>query len=212
VRRRRRARAELVADPSTTEAARFGYSGWTYYWGVAVLVMTELLGLGLTVLLASVGGLLNIVGAVVLGGITLFIGWFLVTMLRLAPGEVTLSPAGVFHRGLTSTHFVPWHAVVGVSARWLDTPMLSVEALPSEDADVRSYMGRFGTGERKYLPFMVIRAVWLPDPIMAYHALCFYHAHPDLRADLSTQDGVDRINSGRAASGERENTSPVQPG
>jgi hypothetical protein len=34
------------------------------------------------------------------------------------PGEVTVSPAGVFHRSLTHIHFVPWYAITEVEARW----------------------------------------------------------------------------------------------
>jgi hypothetical protein len=38
-------------------------------------------------------------------------GWFLVTMLRLAPGSLIVSPTGVDHQSLTSTCFIPWHAI-----------------------------------------------------------------------------------------------------
>ena len=46
---------------------------------------------------------------------------------------------------------------------------------------------------------MVIRTGWLAsDPTLVYHALSFYHAHPDLRGELATPDVLDRISSGRA--------------
>lgn len=214
MRRRRGARAQLVADPkATTKGVRFTYSAWAYYWATAVLVMTVLLGLALTaVRLAAPDSVLDIAGAIILGGPTLFIGWFLVTMLRLAPGEVTLSPAGVLHRSLTSMHFVPWYAVVGVSARWLNTPLLTVEAHPSDDTRVRRYMGRLGSGELEHLPIMAIRTAWLPDPVLVYHALCFYQAHPDLRPELATAAAAERINSGRAICEKARVISPIEEG
>jgi hypothetical protein len=105
----------------------------------------------------------------------------------------------VYHRGLTSTHYIPWHVIVAVSAGWLGTPIIAVKATPSDDTRVRSYMGRFRSGEVQFLPIMVVRAVWLAtDPTTVYHALSFYCSHPELRAELSTPDALDRISSGRA--------------
>ncbi|HEX2774341.1 MAG TPA: hypothetical protein VHN18_18195 [Micromonosporaceae bacterium] len=215
IRRRRRTRAQLIADPkATAKGVRFTYSAWAYYWVTAVLVMTVLLALALAaVRLAAPDTVLDIVGGIIFGGSALFIGWFLVTLLRLAPGEVTLSPAGVFHRSLTSTHFVPWSAVVDVTAQWHKTPLLTVDAHPSEETRVRRYMGRLGAGELEHLPGMVIRTSWLAsDPVVVYHAVRFYHAHPDLRAELSTPDGPARINSGWAICGEARAVSPIEPG
>lgn len=57
----------------------------------------------------------------------------------------------MFHRGLTFMYFVPWYALVGVTARWLaGHTLLTVEAHPSEDAGVRRYMGRLGIGDLKF--------------------------------------------------------------
>jgi hypothetical protein len=146
----------------------------------------------------------GVVLAVVLGVLVLVVGWVLVTMLRLAPGKLILSPAGVDHRSLTSTHFIPWHAIVAVSAEWVGTPIIAVKAFPSEDTRVRRYMGRFGSGEVQFLPLMVIRTAWLAtDPTTVYDALSFYHAHPDLRAELATPAALDRISNGRAVGQEQ---------
>ncbi len=58
-------------------------------------------------------------------------------------------------------------------------------------------MGRFGSGEVQFLPLMVIRTAWLAtDPTTVYHALSFYHAHPELRAELATPEALDRIGNG----------------
>jgi hypothetical protein len=140
---------------------------------------------------------------IVIGAVALVVGWVLVTMLWLAPGKVVISPTGVYHRSLTSTYFVPWPAVVAVSARWIGTPVIVVSATPSADSRVRRYMGRFGSGEVRFLPMMVIRTAWLAaDPATVYHALSFYGSHSGLRAELGQPDGLDRISQGRAISEE----------
>jgi hypothetical protein len=198
-RRRSSRTGTLTATPDGTTGVTFGYSAWSYYWLTAVLVMTELGALALTVALVLSATAAGVVMAVVIGALAMVVGWFLVTMLRLAPGKLILSPTGVYHRSLTSTHFIPWSAIVGVSAEWVGTPIIAVTAFPSADTRVRRSMGRFGSGEVQFLPLMVIRTAWLAtDPTTVYHALSFYHARPDLRAELATPSALDRISNGRA--------------
>jgi hypothetical protein len=46
---------------------------------------------------------------------------------------------------------------------------------------------------------MVVRTFWLAtDPATVYHALSFYHSHPDLRPELAKPDALNRIGTGRA--------------
>jgi hypothetical protein len=67
---------------------------------------------------------------------------------------------------------------------------------------VHVYGGRFGRGDLRYLPFMVIRAPWLAaNPATVYHALAFYQDHPELRPELATTTGLDRVTSGQAVAG-----------
>jgi hypothetical protein len=198
-RRRFRRTPTLTRAPDGTTGVTFTYSAWTYYWLTAVLVMTELGALALTVALALSATVVGVVVAVVIGVLVLVVGWVLITMLRLAPGKLILSPSGVYHRGVASTHFVPWHAIVAVSADWVGTPIIAVKAVPSEDTRVRRYMGRFGPREVQFLPIMVVSTVWLTtDPTTVYHALSFYQTHPNLRAELATPAALDRISNGRA--------------
>jgi hypothetical protein len=190
----------LTATPDGTKGVTFPYSAWPYYWLTAVLVMTELVALAVTVATALSATVVGVMLAVVIGALATGVGWFLVTMLRLAPGKLLLSPAGVDHRSLTSTHFIPWRAIVAVSAEWIGTPIIAVGAFPSEETRVRRYLGRFGSGEMQFLPVMVIRTAWLAtDPITVCSALSFYHAHPELRDELATPEALDRIGNGRAA-------------
>ena len=136
-RRRSSRTGTLTATPDGTMAVTFSYSAWSYYWLTAVLVMTELVALALTVGAGLSATVVGVVTAVVLGVLVLVVGWVLVTMLRLAPGKIVLSPAGVSHRGLTSTHFIPWSAIVAVLAEWAGTPIIAVKAFPSTDTRVR---------------------------------------------------------------------------
>jgi uncharacterized Tic20 family protein len=199
-RRRRSSRTgTLTAAPDGARGVTFTYSAWLYYWVTALLVMSELAVLAVTAGAALSATAVGAVMAVVIGVVAVVAGWFLVIMLRLAPGKIILSSTGVYHRGVTSTHFIPWHAIVAVSAGWLGTPIIAVMATPSDDTRVRRYMGRFRSGEVQFLPIMVVRAVWLAtDPATVYHALSFYCSHPDLRAELSTPDALDRVSGGRA--------------
>jgi hypothetical protein len=183
----------------TSKGIRFRYSRRVYYWFTAFMSLTMLLVLAIAGLFVIGRSAVGIAVAVVMVAVALLIGWFLLVTLRQAPGDVTVSPAGIFHRSLTFVHFVPWYAVVEVEARWLGVPVIVVKAFPSEEARTRSLTGRFHSGELTYLPFMVIRTYWLgTDPATVYHALAYYHAHPELRPELATPAAVDRIASGAA--------------
>lgn len=197
--RRRSSRAStLTATPHGTKGVTFTYSAWPCYWVTALLVMIGLVLLAVTVGAALSATIAGVVLAVALGVLAMMVGWFLATMLRLAPGRLIVSPAGVDHRSLTSTHFIPWSAIAAISAEWLGTPVIAVKAFPSPGTRVRRYMGRFGSGEVQALPLMLIRTAWLAtDPTTVYHALSFYHAHPDLRDELATPAALHRISDGR---------------
>jgi hypothetical protein len=197
----RRSRPAVKLVPAAEgKGVRFGYSGWTYYWLTVLLLVTEVVAVAVAAGAALSGSVAGWGVAVVAAAAGVVVGWLLVAMLRLAPGEVVLSPAGIDHRSLASTYFVPWHAVVEVSAVWLSTPVIAVLALLSPQARLHSLLGRrFRTGEVQFLPIMVIRTAWLAaDPVTVYHALSFYHLRPELRGELTTHDAIHRIESGRA--------------
>jgi hypothetical protein len=188
--------AHRSTDPA---GVSFHYSTWAHYWLTSVLLLTAL-GLAAVAAVAAAtattGGAL---AAALLAIVALVLLWFLITMLRLAPGRLTLSSAGVEHRSLTHTHFVPWYAVFEISAVWAGFPLLVAKAAPSEGTWLIRHLGRFGTQD--FLPFLVVRVRWLAtDPVVVYNALSFYHAHPDQRAELATSAALERISSGRIAS------------
>ncbi len=187
-------RPPTITSTPDGDGVRFAYSLWPYYWLTVVLVLTGLLLLGWAFLAAASAT----VAAMVAFAISGVIGWFLLTVLRLAPGKVVVSPAGVLHCALSFTHFVPWDAVVGVSAEWFKVPVIVVRALPSNAARVRGYMGPLHTGEHTFMPSMVIRTSWLAtDPTIVYRVLAFYHTRPELRPELATAAALRRITCGR---------------
>lgn len=194
-----RQRGTLTTTADGTTGVRFGYSGWSYYWITTILVMTELVWLAVAAGAALSGTLVGLGVAAVAGILAVWMGWFLVTMLRLAPGSLLITAPGICHRSLTTSHFISWDAMVVVAADWIGTPVIAVKAVPAPDTRIRRYMGRLGSGELRFWPFMVIRTGWLAsDPIVVYHALSFYHAHPELRGELATPKAVARIGGGRA--------------
>ncbi|GAA0462921.1 hypothetical protein Ade02nite_29560 [Paractinoplanes deccanensis] len=162
--------AEGVTDQGEKGRA-FRYSRWPYYWLSVTLGAAVVLAAGYAVLLALGGTTAGFVVAALLGGVALFLGWFLVVLLRLAPGVIVVTPTGVYHRSLVLEHFVPWHAVTGVEAQGPE-PLLVVKAMPTPDMRVRRHTGRLGAFEGQFLPFLVARAFWLGgNAVPAYEAL-----------------------------------------
>jgi hypothetical protein len=195
---RRNLQPTLVATPDG-DGIQFRYGLWQYYWFAALLIMTEALLLGVVAIAIASATPPGWLLAAVLTAVAVAIGWFIVAMLLLAPGAVIASPAGVTHRSLTFTNFAPWDSVLQVDADWMNTPNIMVRAIASPRTRLHRRTGRFGTAELRYLPTMLVRTYWLAtDPAVVYHALVFYHAHPELRPELATQAGLDRISSGRA--------------
>ncbi|WP_319461969.1 hypothetical protein [Micromonospora sp. RTP1Z1] len=197
--RRGAGRAPTLVDlPAGGRGVRFAYSAWPYYLLLSVLVMSGLVT-GLVAVAAATAGVVGVLLAVAFAALAATVGWFVVTMLRLAPGELVLSPAGIHQRGLTFTQFVPWRDVYQVSAESIHTPILIVKANMSDDTRVRRYTGRFGTLESRLVPFVAVRPYWLAtNPATVYHAVAFYHSHLDLRPELGTPAAVERITDGRA--------------
>lgn len=197
--RRPTGNATLVPSPDgTTAGVRFRYATGAYYWFAAALTLSALAMLAIGAAFAT-GGAAGIAVAVLFVAVAVLLGWVLIAVLRNAPGEVAVSPAGIFHRGPTFVHFVPWYAVHSVEAGRLQSPIIIVKAFPSEDTGVRRLTGWFHTGELSHLPLLVIRTHWLgTDPATVYHALAYYQAHPDRRPELATRAAVDRIAGGTA--------------
>jgi hypothetical protein len=189
---------ELAECPACNghSSVSFRYSTWPYFWMTIALGLSVVVAVLAAVALATTGVAGLAIGAVVLV-LAAALAWFLVVTLRLAPGRLALCTNGVYHRGLTSTYFVPWHAIAAVTAEWTSSPLIVAKAYASADTKLRRYTGRFGTQETQFLPFLAVPARWLAtDPNLVYHVLAFYHRHEDRRAELGTNAALGRINQG----------------
>jgi hypothetical protein len=163
----------------------FAYSRWAYYWLSAVLVTVVFGAVGFAVAFAVAGSAVAWVLAAVFIAIALYLVWFLIVMLRLAPGAVVVTPTGIYHRSLAFEHFVPWEAVVDLVAREGRTPWITVKALPTSGTRERRHTGGLGAGVQG-LPFMIVRAHWLgANAVPAYQALKHYFDNPSERPRLA---------------------------
>jgi hypothetical protein len=167
------------------EGTAFPYSRWQYYWLSMVLGSGGLLVVGFAVVSATKGTAAGWALAVVAALFAAFDGWFLTVLLRLAPGVVVLTPTGIYHRSLVLEHFVPWDAVVDVLAREGRTPWVTVKAMPMTGMREHRHTGRLGAFEAQFLPFIVVRTMWLgANAVPAYSFLRYYFEHPEERSAL----------------------------
>lgn len=173
----------------------FPYARLPYYLLAVTVGIVVVLAAGFVVLMTAdgtgIGWALAAVGTVTAG----FLGWFLVVLLRLAPGTLVVTSSGIYHRSLVLEHFVPWEAVVDVLARVGTDPWITVKALPMEGTRQRRHTGRLHAFEGQALPFLVARSSWLrANTVPAYQAVKYYFEHPEQRRSLE-----DRAAFGSAA-------------
>lgn len=167
------------APAASASSTSFPYATGPYYWLIALLVLTVLL----LVAIAALSGNWPVAAVCIL--LAVFLVWFLVVLLRLAPGRIELTAEGIAHRSLTFEHFVPWFAVYDVVAESAETPLLVVKAHPSDGTRVRRHTGRLGAYESQFLPFVVARTYWLgANAVPAYEALSFYFRNASRRSEL----------------------------
>jgi hypothetical protein len=173
----------------------FRYGIAPTYWLTATMALTIVVLIGVTVVAVAQGGTQGYLIAAVLAVAALLAAAFLAVVLRLAPGQVVVSPDGIRHRGLTFTHDVPWHAVVDVVAVWANGPLVVIKTMTSADTVTRNYLGR-STDSRHNASFTTISGSWLAaDPALLLQAIAYYLLHPDDRAELSTPTALHRITS-----------------
>lgn len=156
---------------------------------------------GLAMLIVAVGAAQDLVvmGVVLaLGGV--FFLWFAAIQLRLAPGRLVLTPAGVYQRSQFHEHFVPWDAaaVVGIGALQAGLPVLVVDAYESPASRARPIHRWLTSYEMKVLPFLAVYAYRLGgNAVAAYGTLGFYLGNPGHRAELGTEAALLRLTAGR---------------
>jgi hypothetical protein len=195
-----------AAGPGGRGTAIF-YSRGMHYLLAGALLMTFPLAAtvaagGLLEQEAGVDGVeVNLVDTVAFGSLALMSLWFSIGLLRGLAGErrprLVLSPDGIYHRSYTFEHFVPWEDVFAVTAEDFRGPVIAARAFESKSIWTRRSMWAFLQDEPRYVPDLKVRSRLLAlDPVVAYHALRFYHAHPDARIELLTSGAEQRIRCG----------------
>ncbi|MBB2947260.1 hypothetical protein FB565_007028 [Actinoplanes lutulentus] len=155
-----------------------------------ILALVTLFCVGFAVVMAGDGSATGWILALVAAVFTVVVGWFLIVLLRLAPGTLVLTPSGIYHRSLVLEHFVPWDTVVDVEATDAPQPWITVKALPSDGTRERRHTGRLHAFEGQALPFLVARTSWLgTNAVPAYQAIRYYFDHPDQRFQLHRPPG-----------------------
>ncbi|GAA1533637.1 hypothetical protein GCM10009678_14940 [Actinomadura kijaniata] len=123
-----------------------------------------------------------------------FLGVGVVLSARLATGRprrarrVTLTPAAVVLERKPDPRAVPWRRIREITAQGADNTQFIVLLL--SEGEPRD------PGLRRFLPHsrIELHAQTLNvDPALLWHALCYYHAHPDARGELSDDRGLHRI-------------------
>lgn len=187
---------------SAEDGVLVAYSGWLYRWLATTMLLT-LVVLASVVLSGLAGWAMppfssppGAVSVAVLSAAGLYCLWIVIEMAggRLARGRVVLSPQGIYHRSLTFEHFAPWYAVHAVSAEDVSGPLIVAKASPSDHTRVRRTSRAGKQQEFQLLPYVAVRGRSLAvDPAVLYHALRYYHAHPEARPELATDAGLQRI-------------------
>lgn len=187
---------------SDEDGVLIAYSGLLYRWLATMMLLTLAVLAG--VVLSGLAGWAippfssppGIASVVVLSAAGLYCLWIVIEMAsgRLARGCVVLSPQGIYHRSLTFEHFAPWCAVHTVSAEDVSGPLIVAKASPFDHTRVRRTSWAGKQQEFQLLPYMAVRGRSLAtDPAVLYHALRYYHAHPEARPELATDAGLQRI-------------------
>ena len=196
----------LRVTGSDEDGVLIAYSGWLYYWLAAVMLLTFAVFAG--VALSGVTGWTippftsspGILSVVIVSAAALYCLWIVIEMAsgRLERGRVVLSPQGIYHRSLTFEHFAPWYAVHMVSAEDVNGPLIVAKAFPSDHTRVRRTSWAGKQQEFQFLPYIAVRGRSLAaDPAVLYHALRYYHSHPEDRPELAIDAGLQRISSRR---------------
>ncbi len=195
----------LRVTGSGEDGVLIAYSGWLYRWLATMMLLTFFVFAGM-VLSGLVGWVIppftsppGAISLVILSAAGLYCLWFVIEMAsgRLARGRIVLGPHGIYHRSLTFEHFAPWDTVHMVTAEDVGGPLIVAKAFPSDDTRVRRTSRVGKQHEFQLLPYVAVRGRSLAvDPAVLYRALRYYHAHPEARAELTTDAGLRRIRSG----------------
>lgn len=204
----RRRRTAAVRSQTVSELGAVGV-GMPYSRPLGVIYVVAVVSIFLMFLVMSGAGLIvinqaeysafDVIQALVFGGLAAYTLVMLIEIGRkkLRRGQLTLTPAGVYHDGWSYSCFAPWDDVNYIYAADANGPVI-VLVIADTDRQWRRRRTRLGRDPYEaYAPNIGIQARLLSvDPGLAYHALRFYRAYPAARAELGAEAGVQRIRSG----------------
>lgn len=173
------------------------------YWALGLLALLFFGFLMVTSALRVFYGrvALDTIFPLILGlGVSTYLLWFGLDGLRgkLTRGVVALTPTGVYHRSWAFQSYAPWDSVMEVHAAEADGPLIELLVSANGGSWHERTSVLWKQEEWSLVPHMAIRGRWLSiDPALLYHALHYYHAHPEARPELSTPAGVLRISEAR---------------
>ncbi|MGH3907487.1 MAG: hypothetical protein ACRDTE_25415 [Pseudonocardiaceae bacterium] len=133
-------------------------------------------------------------------GVSIYLLWFVLDGLRgkLARGVIALTPTGVYHRSWSFQSYAPWDSVMDVHAAEADGPLIELLVTANGGSWHERTSVLWRQEEWSLAPHLAIRGRWLSvDPALLYHALRYYHAHPEARLELGTPAGAQRISEAR---------------
>ncbi|SDQ90313.1 hypothetical protein [Actinopolyspora saharensis] len=127
---------------------------------------------------------------------TLYLLLLVVEALRggLSRGALALAPSGVHHRSWAFTSFFAWDSIISVSAGTTGGQLITTAVYDNSTPYFHRRSRLWKQPELALAPHMGVQGMNLSvDPALAYQALRYYHEHPEMRAELGRQAGVDRI-------------------
>jgi hypothetical protein len=132
---------------------------------------------------------------------TIYLVWLLaeVARKRLALGLLALTPSGVCHRSWAFRSYVPWTAITSVSTgQTREGPLITMAVFANTEPRFHQTSRLWKQDEFRLAPHIAIKTAYLAvDPALAYHALAYYHAHPNARPELATTTALDRLRTAR---------------
>jgi hypothetical protein len=106
---------------------------------------------------------------------------------------IGLAPDGLYHWSWLGCRFIDWDWIVGIHASPVSAPRIDLtlrEPTLRPRNEEESWVTRLRVVRR---PDNVPAAFLNVHPNVAYYALWFYRRHPELRPELATEAGLERI-------------------
>ncbi len=190
----------LVVPYSLTLYVGYWLTMFHVFVGFGLLAVLFALGAGL----GSFGEIYTTIGVLTLGLTSLYCLAFCAQFLvgKITRGMVALTPQGVYHQSWVFRSFAPWEGILSVRALEVDGPLIELDVAANSGYWFHRTSRLWKQEELAAVPNLAIRGRWLSvDPALLYHALRYYHQHPEARGELDGHDGVQRLREAALTAG-----------